>query len=675
MPLRESRPPSVGTFAPSVDAVRASPLGKPWPERSALLAVPHSNDHGADHGPLGFALLTLCSVTFRWAPSRCLLRSFDLSLAVIVCERLTAPECNMLASLYNSFDTAWCRLCTPDGNDNDAHHHRHARVSLAHSLAHTLDSALGWNSSSQPHSTSVTVNETGNGVPRHRLESLLTKREVARHFGNNKRKRSFASRAALARISGPLALLHSEIAESLLRITRCVLLTCGYLPEEAASLLRLDWRKLEFPFLKHTISFEHSHHLHHDSHPGVNRSVLSVSSATNAVELIAQSKGVEDCTEEGDALQSALDLSDRLSTALCDGCRPDAMSALHLASDALITNLDRSNGSWSRRVHARTLMRGITVLEREREYDTALHYLTILSNARDAMTPSLAGDVLHRFAVDTAHAGDCGGALSLAERAVAGDHGQISRQSRLRLEKLIAKFAVPPRRWKKPKVTQLRSVPSHDLVLQTTDDGSWITGSVEGAVLDAYKRSGWEGLHSENGPWLALVPLLFMDALFGNANALQDEPPLGDAPHWMTPLSTFAHNSMPPTVTQRAEQLARMNPDELASAVNKALAAHKHKPFVMRGLPLEGAGLECLGDIAMCFGGEVISSMSTMILRDWESHAGGMPDLIVYDTRAMKARAIEVKGPGDSISEKQSATLDELIKAGADARVCNAKAK
>mmetsp|Transcript_20841 Transcript_20841/g.52787 ORF Transcript_20841/g.52787 Transcript_20841/m.52787 type:complete len:99 (+) Transcript_20841:3-299(+) len=56
---------------------------------------------------------------------------------------------------------------------------------------------------------------------------------------------------------------------------------------------------------------------------------------------------------------------------------------------------------------------------------------------------------------------------------------------------------------------------------------------------------------------------------------------------------------------------------------------------------------------------------------------GGVPDLMLWRTgnEQPSLRFVEVKGPGDSLSNGQRAWLDKLLAAGADAFVCHVDAQ
>jgi Fanconi-associated nuclease 1 len=57
-----------------------------------------------------------------------------------------------------------------------------------------------------------------------------------------------------------------------------------------------------------------------------------------------------------------------------------------------------------------------------------------------------------------------------------------------------------------------------------------------------------------------------------------------------------------------------------------------------------------------------------------QAWTGGLPDLMLWRLEPRAFRLVEVKGPGDSLSDSQRAWIDKLEAAGADIFVCHVKA-
>ena len=99
-----------------------------------------------------------------------------------------------------------------------------------------------------------------------------------------------------------------------------------------------------------------------------------------------------------------------------------------------------------------------------------------------------------------------------------------------------AQLAVPPRRWKRPKLPTPRAAPEVRIWARRDDGadgrGRWrgeggASISVEDVALQHYSQRGWPtGLHCENALFSTLFALLAWDALFAPvAGAITSELP------------------------------------------------------------------------------------------------------------------------------------------------------
>lgn len=71
-----------------------------------------------------------------------------------------------------------------------------------------------------------------------------------------------------------------------------------------------------------------------------------------------------------------------------------------------------------------------------------------------------------------------------------------------------------------------------------------------------------------------------------------------------------------------------------------------------------------LKDIATCLGGPVLALLCERFATDFRFTHSGLPDLLLWDPSTLKSKLVEVKGPGDSLSEKQIVWIDALARRG-----------
>jgi Fanconi-associated nuclease 1 len=74
-------------------------------------------------------------------------------------------------------------------------------------------------------------------------------------------------------------------------------------------------------------------------------------------------------------------------------------------------------------------------------------------------------------------------------------------------------------------------------------------------------------------------------------------------------------------------------------------------------------------EIARCIGKNVLSCCFELLVSNWFYWSGGLPDLLIWDPQRKKAKFVEVKGPGDSLSARQAWWLRTLSFAGAESCV------
>ena len=160
---------------------------------------------------------------------------------------------------------------------------------------------------------------------------------------------------------------------------------------------------------------------------------------------------------------------------------------------------------------ARTVWVGIGLLERDRQYPLALHYLAVLLNAHPLSRQAVwRGPCRLRQVRDLLHTGSETAALTACEEAL--QDPRVVGEHRLELQRLCARLSVPPRRWRTPAFPPLRQAPTR---VVTGDAGA---GGVEAVALAHYTRpAGWRGMHSENGVFLTLFGLLMWDVIFCDA--------------------------------------------------------------------------------------------------------------------------------------------------------------
>jgi len=187
---------------------------------------------------------------------------------------------------------------------------------------------------------------------------------------------------------------------------------------------------------------------------------------------------------------------------------------------------------------------------------------------------------------------------------------------------------------------------------------------VEALALAHYLSRGpgpWtKGMHSENGVLLTVFGLLmrYEPETGGSARA-----PFDDAPF----PARFASDAD----ALRAREWARARlvevragraPELVGAAWDRAHGAQ------IRGVNWTRNSRDELVLLCGLMGPRVLHTACALLLAAYDAWCGGLPDLLLWGAHAVAF--VEVKGPGDSLSDRQRAWGEKLVAAGADVRVC-----
>lgn len=230
--------------------------------------------------------------------------------------------------------------------------------------------------------------------------------------------------------------------------------------------------------------------------------------------------------------------------------------------------------------------------------------------------------------------------------------------------------------------------------------GRMVPASVEQVALSHYLQSGWSvGIHSENSIPLTFFGLLLWDALFAPVpgqlcSAVQDAPvDLWDARRF------YERRRL-----QIDETLGRVRAGQAVQLLHAAHAAHWGAPVV--GVTWGRFSLGLLCDVANGLGGAAVAGICAALANDYTCWSHGFPDLLLLEPgrptaqlcpchggdavpssggfssgcgaaagkpSEARVKLVEVKGPGDRLSDAQVAWIGLLLKHGVQVEVCRVK--
>lgn len=171
--------------------------------------------------------------------------------------------------------------------------------------------------------------------------------------------------------------------------------------------------------------------------------------------------------------------------------------------------------------------------------------------------------------------------------------------------------------------------------------------TVEGCVLEWWEDKGYEGFHAESSILTTLFALLMWPVLF------LPLPGAFQTRYQTAPLDlgedTFAR-ARRDLIEQRLEAMQKTS--EALEMLRETDARERARGTWAVGLSWDFGSRE-LEEITECLGGRALAIICRMLSEEYRHRASGVPDLIVWNYPERIARFVEVKGPGDSLSETQ----------------------
>ncbi|CAE6399184.1 unnamed protein product [Rhizoctonia solani] len=224
----------------------------------------------------------------------------------------------------------------------------------------------------------------------------------------------------------------------------------------------------------------------------------------------------------------------------------------------------------------------------------------------------------------------------------------------------------------------LSGSPSSSLSLGSNNQGPKHTGktiwageegevNVETFALEHYVRLGFKGFHSEGTIVLTLFGLLFWDILFAPI------PGAFETPYQSAPLD-LVHDSFfgsrEEIINARLEELRSIPGAACQIAKDVYLREREREPWCVGVRWDLFEQEEELVEIIDCLGGPALAAICRLLAEEYGSRRGGVPDLFIWNATQKTCKFIEVKGPGDNLSETQKVWIDVLLSAGVDVEVC-----
>ena len=386
----------------------------------------------------------------------------------------------------------------------------------------------------------------------------------------------------------------------------------------------------------------------------------------------------EACVSCWEQLKESLDEMACMAHHVPRGESEPVFKSLHAASTLLLA-ANRKCSCWmSHRVLEnciRIVNLGVALMEREKRYEDALHYLKLtlgvlesrfvisLDEEDDDVDPDTKlsfhrARLLHRYCVDLCHLDRKNEALEELERILGEANGILwsvdSPRKTLSMNRigglgaglisLYLRLSEPPRRWKPKLAVTLIDMPEEHICIKRD-----VQKSVETLSAEYFLSTGqWQqAQHCENGLVHTMFGLLFSTNTRSRRTKLDD--------------SLITKNKM-----EIEQLLIRIKAGEGPAMIQEAWTRYHGKQI--RGVNWKRNSLNDLMLIAKNLGPSPLAMICTLLSDAYEAWCGGLSDLLLWNEH--KVRFVEIKGPGDSLSNRQRAWGEKLFLSGADVCVC-----
>uniref|UniRef100_A0A0X3PIH6 Fanconi-associated nuclease n=2 Tax=Schistocephalus solidus TaxID=70667 RepID=A0A0X3PIH6_SCHSO len=226
--------------------------------------------------------------------------------------------------------------------------------------------------------------------------------------------------------------------------------------------------------------------------------------------------------------------------------------------------------------------------------------------------------------------------------------------------------------------------------------------TVEDWVLRHFiQNEGFEkGLHSESRVFTTLFGLLFYDLLFAKSpddvffsmrqtapldlftddfyatrqSAVETRLELIAKAERMTTAQLIFPSSPPPPSPSSPQlmgesDLEALFMDPVSHLITSVWTEHHGERCIGVSWDLFSNANEVM-ELFWCLGPQLVASCCRLLSTDYRNWHSGMPDLCLWSPSRLKAKLVEVKGPGDSLSCQQMVWIDKLLSFGADVVLC-----
>ncbi|KLO19274.1 hypothetical protein SCHPADRAFT_924671 [Schizopora paradoxa] len=193
--------------------------------------------------------------------------------------------------------------------------------------------------------------------------------------------------------------------------------------------------------------------------------------------------------------------------------------------------------------------------------------------------------------------------------------------------------------------------------------------TVECVALEYYESLGFKGFHSEGSIVSTIFGLLFWDIIFLNV------PGAFETPYQSAPLdiaSECFYFARRDAIEARLKDIENGKAREILARIDDE---HREKATMCVGVRWDIYEKSDLVEIVKLLTPEGLSMICRLFCEDYGGRMSGIPDLLVWRSKDSTIKFVEVKGPGDGLSENQKVWIDVMLRSGITVELCRVAEK
>ncbi|XP_074595359.1 fanconi-associated nuclease 1-like [Brevipalpus obovatus] len=208
----------------------------------------------------------------------------------------------------------------------------------------------------------------------------------------------------------------------------------------------------------------------------------------------------------------------------------------------------------------------------------------------------------------------------------------------------------------------------NNLFVSSEDDGEVKIIRVEEAALEFYRESeSLRGIHCEGTVINSIFGILFWDILYNCDNITSDA---FHSIYQKVPLdlnSDVFYSRRRSLIEERLQALKIMTKVEIINEIRETWLKHFNCASIVNW---EKCSPDLLAEIIMCMKNTSLVAICKRLASNYKYFRSGFPDLLLWSTEQCKIKAVEVKGPGDTVKATQALWMSFLNCNDFPAEIC-----